>query len=223
MIEYKTLTLIGTSHISPESITLVRKTIQDMQPSFVALELDQGRLYALLEKKRKIRLKDILKLGIKGSLFALVGAWVEKKLGKMVGTTPGGEMKTAVVEAAHINAKVVLIDQDISVTIQKLFKRITWKEKFRFLLDLVKGVFGMGEKITFDLRKVPPEQVVEKLVAQVKKRYPSVYYVLIEERNSIMARKLSLLMKKHPEEKIVAVVGAGHEKSIITIIEKIIA
>ena len=85
MIQYQTLTLIGTSHISPESIVLVRRTIQEVQPSFVALELDKGRLLALLEKKRKMRWRDVQKLGVKGFLFALIGAWVEQKLGKMVG------------------------------------------------------------------------------------------------------------------------------------------
>jgi|SRR3989338_5338747 len=223
MIQYQTLTLIGTSHISPESIALVRRTIQEVRPSFVALELDKGRLQALLEKKRKIRWRDVQKLGVKGFIFALIGAWVEQKLGKMVGTTPGGEMKTAVIEAGKINAKVALIDQEISITIKKLFRKITWKEKVRFLWDLVKGLFGRGEAIKFDLRKVPPERVIEKLVAQVKERYPSFYAVLIEERNEIMARKLHTLMEKHPEEKIVAIVGAGHEKAIVNLVQKSIS
>ena len=78
MIEYQNLTLIGTSHISPESVKQVRKVIKEIQPDFVALELDKGRLKSLLEKnKRRLRFKDIKRMGVKVFLFALFGAWVE--------------------------------------------------------------------------------------------------------------------------------------------------
>ena len=35
-----------------------------------------------------------------------------------------------------------------------------------------------------------------------------------------MARNLSTLMQKHPEKKILAIVGAGHEEEIIKIVKK---
>ncbi len=220
MIEYRNLTLIGTSHISPESVKLVKKVIGEKQPDFVALELDKGRLKALLEKnRRKIRIRDIRKLGIKGFLFTLFGSWMEEKLGKVVKTKPGSEMKAAVISAAKNNAKVVLIDQDISITIKRLFKTITWKEKWCFVWDIISSPFAKKQVVEFDLRKVPSQKVIEKMVQKVRKRYPSLYKVLIEERNVIMGKRLSKLMEKQPDKKIVAVVGAGHEKAIIELIK----
>ncbi len=216
MIIYRNLILIGTSHISPESIALVRKTIQEQKPGFVAIELDKGRFHGLMGKKGKKRISfhELRKLGLSSFLFALFGAWIEEKLGKMVGTKPGTEMKTAIIEAAKIQAKVLLIDQEISITLKRMFKTLTRREKMRFVLDIFKGLLGMGEHISFDLKKTPPEELIEKLIGQVRQRYPSVYTTLIEERNTFMAKKLLLSMTKHPQETIIAVVGAGHEKGI---------
>lgn len=218
MIEYRNLILIGTSHISPESIVIVRKIIQEKKPGYVAVELDRGRFYGLMHpesrKKKRMSFQELRKLGVSGFLFALFGAWIEEKLGKMVGTKPGAEMKTAVYEAAKVQAKILLIDQEISITIKRLFKTLTWKEKVRFAGDIVKGLFGFGEKFAFDLRKVPKEELIDKLVEHVRERYPSFYKVLIEERNVFMAKKLRQAMEKYPEIIIVAIVGAGHQKGI---------
>ena len=52
-----------------------------------------------------------------------------------------------------------------------------------------------------------------------KDRYPNIFRVLVKERNSIMARKLFNIMNKHPDKKILAVVGAGHAEDMVKIIE----
>ena len=219
MIQYKNLVLIGTSHISPESIKEVRKIISETMPTYVAIELDKGRLLGLMGKKEKPKLKDMFRLGFKETLFVLFGSWLEEKLGKMVGTKPGDEMKVAVKEAAKIKAKILLIDQEINITVKRLFKYLSFKEKMRFFLDLIKGFLGIGEKIKIDLRKVPEQQLLDKMILQVKDRYPNVYKVLIVERNEVMAKRLVKFMEKNPTEKIVAIVGAGHENGMIKIIK----
>ena len=50
----------------------------------------------------------------------------------------------------------------------------------------------------------------------VKDRYPSIYKVLVEERNKVMSRKLLSLMQTN--KNVVAVVGAGHIEGITKII-----
>ena len=91
MIEYQNLALIGTSHISKDSKAEVVKTIMELEPQFVAIELDFQRLQALLGKKKKLRIKDIKRIGVRGFLFALIGSWVQGRLAKMVGAQPGQE------------------------------------------------------------------------------------------------------------------------------------
>ena len=55
---------------------------------------------------------------------------------------------------------------------------------------------------------------------KVKKKYPNIYRVLVSERNKIMAKNLLILMKKEPDKKILAIIGAGHEKEMIELIKK---
>ena len=55
---------------------------------------------------------------------------------------------------------------------------------------------------------------------EVKKRYPNIYNVLVKERNEIMAKRLIRIIKEKPNEKILAIVGAGHEEEIINLIKK---
>lgn len=212
--------IIGTSHISPESIKKVEKTILNEKPGIVAIELDAKRLYALLHKgKQKLSYKDIKRVGIKGWLFALIGAWAERKLGAKVGVAPGSEMIKAVAAAQQTGAKIALIDQDIDVTLKKFSKALTWKEKFRFAADLFKGVV-LKKGIEFDLEKVPSQKIIKKLIDDVKKRYPNIYRVLVEERNEYMAKSLARITQLHPEEQVIAVVGAGHEKEIRKLLKK---
>ncbi|MFH0936131.1 MAG: TraB/GumN family protein [Candidatus Woesearchaeota archaeon] len=219
MYTYKNLNIIGTSHIAIQSVKEVEQIILELKPNIVALELDPKRFQSLIYKKqRKLKLKDIQKVGFKGFLFNVLGAWIENKLGKAVGVLPGSEMKKAVETAYKVKADLALIDQDIEITLKKLSKNLTWKEKFRFLSDILKSLF-IKNKIQFDLKKVPDEKTINILTSQVKKRYPSFYKVLIKDRNFFMAKALYNLMSKNPNKTIVAVVGAGHEKDLISIIK----
>ncbi len=214
MLKYKGLYIIGTSHIAVESINEVVKAVTVLKPKAVALELDRGRFYALMHRERKKpSFKDIFEIGVKAFIFTLIGAWVENKLGKMVGTSPGDEMKAAAKVAKECSAELFLIDRDIRETLKSLFRQITWREKFRFLWDLLFGAFSKKSRMAFDLRKVPDAGIITKMIAHVRKRYPSVYNALIAERNAVMAKHLYNLMGKY--DCIVAVVGAGHEEGIL--------
>ncbi len=214
MQAFENLILIGTSHIARESIIEVEKIIEEEKPELVALELDKGRFFALVnEEKGRLSFKDIKLIGFKGYLFAKLGEFVERKLGGKVGVSPGEEMLKAAEIATKNKCKIALIDQKIEITLKRFSKEITWKEKFRFFADIVKGVFIKKYRMSIDLSKVPDKEFIANILKQVKVRYPNFYKVLVEERNKYMAVKLVKLMKEY--SKIVAVVGAGHEEEII--------
>ncbi len=214
---YKNLTIIGTSHISKQSIKEVKETILQKKPEIVAIELDQLRLFSLLNPKKQKKL-PIKEIGLKGFLFSLIGSYLQKKLGKIVNVSPGSEMKAAFNTAKKTKTKVALIDQDIRITLKKLSARITTREKFRFLKDLIMAPFSK-EKIKIDLNKIPEKKIIKKVISKLKKDYPSVYFTLIKERNQIMAKNLNKLMKDY--NSVLAVIGAGHEEDIIKIIKHV--
>ena len=210
MLKSRNLIIIGTSHISKQTIKEVTSIIEKESPDIIALELDQLRFNKLISnKKEKFNIKNI-------NLLNIIGAYIEKKLGDKVGVSPGAEMKTAINLAKKNNIELELIDQDIRITLKKLKRELTFKEKIKIVYDIIKSaLFQSGLKI--DLTKVPEKKVINSLLKIVKKRYPSIYKVLVEERNAFMAKRLYSLMSTN--KKILAVVGAGHEEGIINIIK----
>ena len=202
---------IGTSHISPESIIEVETTIKEYQPDIICIELDKRRLYSLIHNKSnksRIRFTNISEF-----VISLIGAYVEKKLGKLVGTKPGDEMKKAIEIANKNKLKLALIDQDIKITLKKLAK-IPKREKWKIVKDILFGFFNKKKRIKIDLKKVPPEKFIEQILEETKTQYPSIYNILIKERNQIMAKNLSKLEDNNKEQKILVIIGAGHVKGI---------
>lgn len=213
----KNLAIIGTSHISRDSVQDVEDAFERHKPEIVAVELDRRRAHALMHNtKAKVSLSDIKRIGINGYLFALIGGWLQKKLGQYVGMEPGSEMKAAIQIAQKNGAKIALIDRDIEITMKRFSDSFGWKEKLNIIKDLVKAPFS--KKISIDLTKVPEKKLIKHLLMETKKNYPNIYRVLVEERNEIMAENIARIIKENPEAKILAVVGAGHEDDMIRIV-----
>lgn len=214
MITYKNITIIGTSHIALESIQEVTTVLQENKPGIVALELDHARFLSLMEKKKVSKWVILKETGIKSFLLNLIGAFIEKKLGDIVGVSPGSEMRKAALLARKQKAKIALIDQDVRITLKKLTK-IPSKEKWRIFGDIVKGLFQRKAEMRIDLTKVPEQKFIETILKKIEDRYPNLYATLITERNHYMAKSLYKLITEYPEEKIVAIVGAGHAEALL--------
>ena len=213
--------VIGTSHIAQESITAIKRAIADTKPNFIAVELDIKRLHALASNQQsKLSLRDISHVGVKGFLFAFFGSLIQRKLGKLVGLAPGSDMLQAVKIAQREKIPLLLIDQDINITLRRFSDQLSWADKFHFIEDMVRGLLFPKSEIkkydlhTLDLRKIPSTELVEKMIGQLKKRYPSIYRVLIAERNHVMIQRLRNISAQHPAATILVVVGAGHKSEI---------
>jgi len=219
-MQYNNISIIGTSHIAKESVEEVKKFILEEKPDLITLELDILRFTALLNKRKKrISIKDLKKIGTMGVIFNTMGAWAEKKLGKMVDTKPGAEMLAAIKLAKQKKIPIVLIDQDMRITLSRLSKQVTWKEKLKLLFDFMLGNFHNSKKIKIDLNKVPDEKTIKKLTMEFKKRYPSLYNVIVIERNEVMAKNLNKLSTKEHDKKILSIMGAGHKEDIINLLK----
>lgn len=211
--------LIGTSHVAEESIKKVREAVKEHEPGFIALELDRGRLGAMLSKKQAGRLEMLKAVGVTGFIFAVIGQWVQQTIGKIVKIDPGEDMLSAFKIAKKHKIPVVLIDQEIQLTLRRFGAKITWKERFRFIGDLIFGFLPGKKKMKIDLREIPSEDVIINVIGLLKERYPNVYKTLIAERNMVMSHRLIALSAVHPDKKILAVVGAGHVPGMKKILE----
>ncbi len=230
MVDLERLKIIGTSHISEESREEVDSAISSGRFDVICVELDKQRLYALKNDIKQVHgiksIGMIRHVGIMGFIFALVASAAQKKLGKKVSSKPGAEMLAAVESAAKNNLQIALIDQDVQITLRKLSKKVGFKEKMRILYDLMKSMIGMRSPLTdisedeFDLKQVPSDQLIEKILKKTKKRYKGLYHVLVQDRNNIMAHRILKMMENEPEKNFLVVIGAGHKEGMLQKIEK---
>jgi len=214
--------IVGTSHIAKESIDKVKNAFLTIKPEVICVELDKDRFIALTtpdEKKPKNR--DIIRnVGLWGFMFYRIAGYVQKKLSEKTGVKPGSDMLEAI-KLAHINqVKLALIDQHISVTLSRFSKAFTFKTKMRVIGDIFSAPFSKKLKVHLDLNRIPDDETIAMLLDIVKKRYPTLYNVMIEERNIVMGKRLVKIMQENPGVPIMAVVGAGHEKGMKRIIEE---
>ena len=222
-MKVKNLEIIGTSHIAKESVKAVRLYIEAKKPDIVALELDSRRAHALLQSvKPKLSIKMIKVVGVKGFLFLALASFLQRKLGRLVGVEPGAEMKSALTTAMKEKSRIALIDRRLEITMRRLSQTLSWKERFKFVADIFVGAFSaeMKEFRNTDLSKVPSKKLIVTVMRRLKKNYPNIYRVLVQERNEHMATGLVDIMRKNPDSKIFAVVGAGHEEELAELVQK---
>ena len=98
MKTYQNLTILGTSHISKESVELIGSFVGKNKPEIIAVELDKRRLVGLLSESR-MNFKDIFEWGVGPFLIGIIGSWIQKKLGNIVNVKPGSDMLKAVERA----------------------------------------------------------------------------------------------------------------------------
>jgi len=190
----------GTSHVSHESLDLIKEKIEEHDPDTVALELDFMRLNALLN--------DNTQRG--GPIFIRIIKKFQDMIGSKTGVMPGEEMLYAYQTAVDEGRDVALIDQEITDTIHKI-KQVRRVEKARAVTQLVLGALIPG---SFDVSEIPEEEFIDELLEEFKFKFPELYYVLVEERNQYMIEALKQLQKEDPNQDIVVFVGAAHQKEI---------
>lgn len=199
--------IIGTSHVSPQSLKEIASTIDKLKPDCVAVELDPNR-YEALRRGDHVNISAVKYIGFRNYLVAKILSIVQEHLGKKTGVMPGEEMLKAVDMGRKVGADIALIDRDIRITLDRM-RMMRLAEKLRILLGVFKKV-PVEEK--FDLKEVPAEKLVDHLVDHIKTLSPTLYNALIHERDVHMARALYGLSQKY--ENIVAVVGVGHARGI---------
>ncbi|MFA5126246.1 MAG: TraB/GumN family protein [archaeon] len=211
----KEIVLVGTAHISKESISLVEKTIETEQPDVIGVELDKERLYQLLSGKKwqETNMVEIIQTG-KTYLFLLniLLSNMQRQLGAHVGVQPGAEMMAALKKAQEKQLPVQMLDRDVRITLKRAFNEMSFGEKAKLGGSILGGFFGVGEKVTIEtIEELKKEDLINKLMKELGKQFPSIKKVLVDERDTY----ISEMIRHSPGKKIVAVVGAGHLEGIM--------
>ncbi|OYT58076.1 conjugal transfer protein TraB [Euryarchaeota archaeon ex4484_162] len=206
------IVLVGTAHISRESVEEVKNVIREYRPDIVAVELCSRRYRALTEKDawENTPVTSLLKSSNAYLILAqTILSSIQRKLGKEYGVEPGSEMIAAIREAEEMGLEVALVDRDISVTLKRAWRKMGVREKFRLTWEFLKAVFGISEEELerIDLKELMNQDVISAMMKEFSEIAPSAASVLIDERDRYIAKKIFDESKKG---RVVAVVGAGH-------------
>jgi len=209
----RTITLIGTAHVSQESADLVRRTIETEQPDTVCIELCESRLQSVRQKSRWQEM-DIIKVVKEKKAFLLLSnlilASFQKRIADRMDIKPGQEMITAVEAAETAGARVWLADRDIRVTLSRTWRSMGLWDKLKLLYQLLLSLGEVDDLSQEDIERMKQEDVLNALLEEVGTAQPVIRKILIDERDRYLAQKI----KDAPGGHIVAVVGAGHVPGI---------
>lgn len=206
--------LVGTAHISQESVQLVRTVIDREHPDCVCLELDDKRYQALTQKERwqSLDLREVIrKKQLSTLVISLFMASYQKRLGSKLGVIPGAELLAADQAAKERQIPVSLCDRDIRITLRRAWKSTSLWKKSYLMTSLLASLFDDTEISEEKLTELKKKDVLTEMMDELGGTLPDLKRVLIDERDIFLAEKI----KSSPGTRLVAVVGAGHISGII--------
>jgi len=229
-------TLIGTAHVSQESIEEVKNIIYENKPDMVCVELDQARYNSITQNDTWSKL-DLVKVFKEGKGFLLIAnlvlAGFQRRLGNQVGVKPGEEMKVAVEAAKEMGLSHSLCDREVHTTLRRAWAKCGFWSKMKLLASLFASAFTTEKLDAKEIENLKSKNELDGMMSELADYLPSVKEVLIDERDRYLASKIwesakGLDVKKpqpetdqNPAKKIVAVVGAGHMQGMINHLEKL--
>jgi pheromone shutdown-related protein TraB len=212
--------LVGTAHVSRESIEEVSRVIREEKPGMVCVELDSGRYDAMTEKDNWERL-NVSKLIREGKGFFLMANLVlssfQRRLGQEIGVKPGEEMKTAVETAVELGIPYAFCDREVQTTLRRAWARCGLWSKCKLMASLLSSAFTTEKLSEKEIEDLKNRSELDGMMAELADYLPPVKETLIDERDRYLAAKIWTNRKN----KTAAVVGAGHMAGIKTQLEKL--
>ena len=206
------LRILGTAHVSSESVELVRNQIEEWEPDLVAVELCPSRMAALTEPE-SLDSEDLLKIIKEGrsAMILLQSALAaqQRRMGISSGEKPGAELLAAVNAAEESDIPVEMIDRDVVITLRRAWRKMGMIEKWRILNALLWE--EDDEEVSID-EVLGDSDLLSSMMEEAREVAPRAGEVLIDERDAFLAGRIQQIRGKG---KVLAVIGAGHLSGVV--------
>lgn len=220
MADGREIILVGTAHVSKDSVDEVSSTIETEQPDHICLELDAGRYQTKTEGKSWSNM-DISKVLKEGKGFLLLAnmalASFQKRMGAQTGSAPGEEIIGAARIAEEKGIPFSFCDREIQITLKRAWRKSNLWNKAKLLATLISAAFSKEEISEEELAKLKQSDILQTMMDEMAKELPMVKEVLIDERDRYLATSIF----GAPGKKIVAVIGAGHANGIVSTMQEL--
>ncbi|BBO85185.1 TraB/GumN family protein [Desulfosarcina ovata] len=211
--EDKKVILVGTAHVSKDSVELVEAVIDETRPDTVCVELCESRAQSIRQKQRWQEM-DIIKVIKEKKAFLLLSnlmlASFQRRIADRLEVAPGQEMIQAMASADAVGAAVHLADRDIRVTLSRTWRSMGLWGKVKLIFQLILSLGEVEEISEADVEKMKQQDMLASILDEVGKSMPQLRNSLIDERDRYLTEKI----RTAPGNTIVAVVGAGHVPGI---------
>ncbi len=201
--------LVGTAHVSPQSVRDARQAIETLEPDTVCVELCEAR-YRNLEDQESWRKLDIFQVLREGKAALLLSSFLmhsfQRRIAQRFGIEPGAEMREAIARARDRGARLELIDRDIQVSLKRTWASLGFWQRAKVMIQLAGSAFAGDDLKEEEIEQLRDSENLTDLMSSLATALPSVKETLIDERDAYMAEKLRQLAGP----RTVAVVGAGH-------------
>lgn len=218
----RTITLIGTAHVSKESIEEVTNTIKELKPDCVGIELDEKRAESIQQSEKYSQL-DIVKVLKNHQGFLLLAnlilASFQRRMGLNVGVKPGDEMLAAMNTAKELNIPTVMVDRPIQTTLKRAWAKNSLWGKCKLLASLLSSAFSKEEIDSSEIENLKNNSEMDSMMNELAEYMPVIKQVLIDERDQYLATKIW----ESDGKNVVAVLGAGHLPGVTAHLEKLAA
>jgi len=221
----KEFVLIGTAHVSRESIDEVSAIIREEKPDLICVELDEGR-YASITQKESWENLNMVKVFKEGKGFLLLANLVlsgfQRRMGAELGVKPGEEMKAALDIASELGIPYALCDREVQITLRRAWTGCGLWSKSKLLSALLASAFTTEKLSAEEIENLKNRSELDGMMEELASYLPEVKETLINERDQYLAAKIWTAAPAEAK-RIVAVVGAGHMQGIKVWMEKIAA
>ena len=208
------ITLVGTAHVSKESVALVEEKILTGNFDCVAVELCPPRYENLVNQSwwKNLDIYEIFKKKKAALLLVnLALSAYQRRLGEKIGIEAGREMIRATELAAEQNIRLEVVDRDITTTLHRLVTEVSFWQKIKIFSGLVVGIF-VGEEVDQEqIENLKKGDMLHSVIEEFGESLPQIKNVLIDERDEYMTGRLEMLAtSENGPKNILALVGAGH-------------
>ncbi|HOV78393.1 MAG TPA: TraB domain-containing protein, partial [Sedimentisphaerales bacterium] len=209
----KDVYLVGTAHISQDSVEDVRTTVEQVRPDAICVELCKARHQAMTQSDNWRKMDVVKIVRQKKAVFLLAQLIMSsfyRRLGEKLGVQPGAEMIEGIRMAESTGAQLVLADRDIEITLKRVWGYLGLWSKLKLATQVMTGLFVHEEIDAATIEQLKKQDQLEAVMAEFAGQYPEIKRRLIDERDTYLAEKI----RTAPGKTVVAVIGAGHVDGI---------
>lgn len=217
------IVLLGTAHVSQESVQDVEKLMDRLDPDVVCVELCRPRYDALLDpdRWRKLDIAKVIREKKMGLLFSsLILSAYQKKLGTEKGVRPGQEMLRGVELAEAGRKELVLADRPVSTTLTRAWRKVGFWSKALIASQLATSVVVREDVTPEEIEKLKNEDAIADLFKSLPRQFRAVSKILIGERDEYLAEKVRQAAAKMKKGTVLVIIGAGHLEGVKQVLEE---